>query len=101
MSNCRITGVFELEAAAFLFNERTQTMFISRILNSMIALTGCSIAAAVAIAVPMSTGGTQALNLTLGSRSFLEQRRIIASQHEPRMQLLAGPVVAPVGEGWG
>ena len=76
-------------------------MFSSRILNSMFALTGCSIAVAVAIAVPMYAGGTQASNMTLGSRAFLEQRRIIAPQHEPRMQLLAGPVVAPVGEGWG
>lgn len=76
-------------------------MFSPRILNSMIALAGCSIAVAVAIAAPMSAGGTQASNITLGSRSFLEQRRIIAPQDEPHMQLLAGPVVAPVGEGWG
>jgi hypothetical protein len=90
-----------LEGAAFLLDERTHTMFSSRILNSRIALAGGAIAVAVASVAPLSPGGARASNMTLGSRWFLEQRRIIAPPHEPRMQRLAGPFVAPVGEGWG
>jgi hypothetical protein len=93
-----------LEGAAFLFNERTHTMFSSRIRNSVTALAGCSIAAALAIGAPMSAGGTPAAMPTSEWRSLLDQRVVGAPRHEPRMQHLVGTVTGvaePIGQGWG
>lgn len=73
----------------------------SHILTGMIVLAGCSIAAALAAAVPISAGGTRASEVVLPSGSRLEQRATFAPAHEPRLRRLAGTVVAPVGEGWG
>jgi hypothetical protein len=104
MSNSRKADVFELEGAAFLSNERTHAMFSSRILNSTIALAGCAIAAAFAIAAPMSAGGTQAAMPTSEWRSLLDQRVVRAARHEPRMQRLVSADIVPLGqggEGWG
>jgi hypothetical protein len=101
MSNSRNTGVFELEGAAFLFNERTHTMFSSRIPNSKIALAGCSIAAALAIGAPMSAGGTQAAMPTSECRSLPDQRVVRAPRHEPRMQRLVSTAIEPNFQGWG
>jgi hypothetical protein len=109
---------FRASQRALLFNERTHTMFsnaaiarhkatlqnlIDQVINAgLIALVGCSIAAALAIGVPMSAGGgTQAAMPTSEWRSLFDQRVFRASRHEPRMQRLFSTVNAPVGQGWG
>jgi hypothetical protein len=117
MSNFRTRDVFEVEGAAFLFNEGTHPMFsnatiegnkatlknlIDQMINAgLIALVGCSIAAALAIGAPMSAGGSQTAMPTSEWRSLFDQRVFRASSHEPRLQRLVGTVDAPIGEGWG
>ena len=106
-----------MEGAAFLFNEGTHPMFsnatiegnkatlknlIDQMINAgLIALVGCSIAAALAIGAPMSAGGSQTAMPTSEWRSLLDQRVFRTSSHEPRMQRLVGTVDAPIGQGWG
>jgi hypothetical protein len=68
---------------------------MDQVINAgLIALIGCSMAAALAIGAPMPAGGTQAA-------MPLAQRVFPASPYEPRMQRLVGTVNAPVGQGWG
>jgi hypothetical protein len=102
---------------ARLFNEKTHTMFsnaaiarhkatlqnlIDQVINAgLIALVGCSIAAALAIGAPMSTGGSQTAMPTSEWRSLFDQRVFRASSHEPRMPRMVGIVNAPIGQGWG
>lgn len=69
--------------------------------TGLIAFAGCSIAVAVAHAATTSAGGTRAAAPTSEWRSLLDQRVALATRHDPRMQRLAGTVIAPVGEGWG
>ena len=78
-----------------------QTLFDQVINAGLIALVGCSIAAALAIGAPMSAGGSQTAMPTSEWRSLFDQRVFRASSHEPRMQRLVGTVNAPVGQGWG
>jgi hypothetical protein len=63
----------------------------------LLCLAGAAIAVSVAAAPTLPAGGAQASNQSPDWRSFLEHRAAAA----PRRQRLAGPVVAPVGEGWG
>jgi hypothetical protein len=107
----------ELPSEALLLNERTHTMFsnaeiarhkstvqnlIDQVINAgLIALVGCSIAAALAIGAPMSGGGSPTAMPTSEWQSLFDQRVFRASSHEPRMQRLVGTVNAPVGQGWG
>jgi hypothetical protein len=103
---------------ALLFSERVHTMFcnaaiarhkatlqnlIDQVINAgLIAMVGCSIAAALAIgAAPMSAGGSQTAMPTSEWRALFDQRVFRASSHEPRMQRLVGIVNAPIGQGWG
>jgi hypothetical protein len=111
------THGFRAPRRAPLFNERTQTMFsnvasarhkatlqnlIDQVINAgLIALVGCSIAAALVIGVPMSAGGSQIAMPTSEWRSLFDQRVFRASSHEWRMQRLVGTVNAPIGQGWG
>jgi hypothetical protein len=75
---------------------------IDQVINAgLIALIGCSIAAALVVGAPMPAGGTQAAMPTAERRSLLDQHIIPASPYEPRMQRLVGTVNAPVGQGWG
>jgi hypothetical protein len=75
---------------------------IDQVINAgFIALVGCSIAAALAIGAPVSTGGPQTAMPTLEWRPPFDQRVFRASSHEPRMQHLVGTVSAPIGQGWG
>jgi hypothetical protein len=74
---------------------------MSHILNSMIALAGCSIATALTIGSPMSAGDTQAAMPTSEWRSLRDQRVVHAPCHEPPMQRPASIVIVPIGEGWG
>ncbi len=68
---------------------------IDQIINAgLIALIGCSIAAALAIGAPMPAAGMQAA-------MPLDQRVFPASPYQPRVQRLVGNVNAPVGQGWG
>ena len=64
---------------------------------------GCSIAAALAIGVAMSAGGTQAAMPASEWRSLLDQHVVLVRvpRHDPRMQRPVSPVIALVGEGWG
>ena len=105
------------QAQRALFSERMHTLFsnvaiarhkatlqnlIDQVINAgLIALVGCSIAAALAIGAPMSAGGSQTAMPTSEWRSLFDQRVFRASSHEPRMQRLVGTVDAPVGPGWG
>ena len=102
---------------ALLFSERMHTLFsnvaiarhkatlqnlIDQVINAgLIALVGCSIAAALAIGAPMSAGGSQTAMPTSEWRSLFDQRVFRASSHQPRMQHLVGIVNAPIGQGWG
>jgi hypothetical protein len=105
----------ELASEALLLNERTHTMFsiaaiarhkatlqklIDQVINAgLIALVGCSIAAALAIGVPMSADSSP---MPMSEwRSLFDQGVFRASSHEPRLQRLVGTVNAPVGQGWG
>ena len=82
---------------------------MSNILNAMIALAGCSIAAALTIEAPMSAAGTpatmpasaQVAMPASDSRSLLDQRVVRAPGHEPRMQRPASVIIVPIGQGWG
>jgi len=76
-------------------------MFSSRIANSRIVLAGCAIAAALATAAPMSAGATPAAMPTSEWRSLPGQNVDRAPGHAPRMQRLAGPAIASIGQGWG
>jgi hypothetical protein len=68
---------------------------MDQVINAgLIALIGCSIAAALAFGAPMPAGGTQAA-------MPLDQLVFPASPFEPRLQRLVGTVSAPVGQGWG
>jgi hypothetical protein len=68
---------------------------IDQVINAgLIALIGCSIAAALAIVAPVPAGGTQAA-------MPLDQCVFPASPCGPHMQRLVGTVNAPVGQGWG
>jgi hypothetical protein len=68
---------------------------MDQVINAgLIALIGCSIAAALAFGAPMPAGGTQAA-------MPLDQLIFPASPFEPRLQRLVGTVSAPVGQGWG
>jgi hypothetical protein len=60
----------------------------------LIALIGCSIAAALAFGAPMPAAGTQAA-------MPLDQPVFPASPYQPRVQCLVGNVNAPVRQGWG
>jgi hypothetical protein len=110
-------GCCQQAQQALFFSEKTHTMFsnaaiarhkatlqnlIDQGINAgLIALVGCSIAAALAIGAPMSTGGSQTAMPTLEWRSLFDQRVFRASSHEPRMQHLVGIVNTPIGQGWG
>jgi uncharacterized phosphosugar-binding protein len=75
---------------------------IDQVINAgLIALVGCSIAAALAIGASMPAGGTQAVKPPLEWRLLLDQQVFAASPYELRMQRLVGTVRAPVGQGWG
>jgi hypothetical protein len=78
-----------------------QNLFDQVINAGLIALVGCSIAAALAIGGPVSAGGSQTAMPTSEWRSLLDQRVVRTSSHEPRMQRLVGTVDAPIGQGWG
>jgi NAD(P)-dependent dehydrogenase (short-subunit alcohol dehydrogenase family) len=107
----------ELPSEALLLNERTHTMFsnaaiarhkaslqklIDQVINAgLIALVGCSIAAALAIGVPTSADSSQTAMPMSEWRSLFDQGVFRASSHEPRLQRLVGTVNAPVGQGWG
>lgn len=67
-------------------------MFSPRTLNSVIALAGCLI---------VSAAGLPAATMPPASGSHFERHVIVAPPHAPRLLRLAGPVIAPVGEGWG
>ena len=83
-------------------NRATLKNLIDQMINAgLIALVGCSIAAALAIGAPMSAGGSQTAMPASEWRSLFDQRVFRASSHEPRMQRLVGTVNAPIGEGWG
>jgi hypothetical protein len=83
-------------------NKVTIQNLIDQVINAgLIALVGCSIAAALVIGVPMSAGGSQIAMPTSEWRSLFDQRVFRASSHEWRMQRLVGTVNAPIGQGWG
>ena len=110
-------GCCQQAQQALLFNEKTHSMIsnaaiachkatlqnlIDQVINAgLIALVGCSIAAALAIGAPMSAGGSQTAMPASEWRSLSDQRGFRASSHEPRMQRLVGIVNAPIGQGWG
>ena len=110
-------GCCQQAQQALFFSEKTHTMFsnatiarhkatlqnlIDQVINAgLIALVGCSIAAALAIGAPMSAGGSQTAMPTSEWRSLVDQRIFRASSHERRMQRLVGTVNAPIGQGWG
>jgi hypothetical protein len=88
---------------AFLFNERTHTMFgndaiernkatrnlIDQVFNAgLIALVGCSIVAALAIGGRMSAGGMQAATPTSEWPLLLDQGAARDRCHEPHIQRL-------------
>ena len=88
--------------AAIARHKATLQNLIDQVINAgLIALVGCSIAAALAIGPPMSTGGSQTAMPTSEWRSLFDQRVFRASSHEPRTQRLFSTVNAPVGQGWG
>jgi hypothetical protein len=67
---------------------------MDQVINAgLIALIGCSIAAALAIGAPMPADGTQA--------AVPLDQRVPASPYQPRVLRLVGTVNAPVGQGWG
>jgi hypothetical protein len=76
---------------------------MSHILKFVIALAGCSIAAALAIGVPMCAGATQAALPASEARSLLDQHVVLVrgQRHELRTQRPVGPITALIGEGWG
>jgi hypothetical protein len=75
---------------------------IDQVINAgLIALVGCSIAAALVIGAPVSAGGSQTAMPTLEWRPLFDQHVFRASSHEPRVQRLVGTVNAPIGQGWG
>jgi hypothetical protein len=91
-----------LSNAAFARDKATIQNLIDQVFNGvLIALVGCSIAAALAIGTPMSGGGSQTAMPTSEWRSLVDQRIFRASSHGPRMQRLVGTVNAPIGQGWG
>ena len=110
-------GCCQQAQQALLFNEKTHSMIsnaaiachkatlqnlIDQVINAgLIALVGCSIAAALAIGAPMSAGGSQTAMPTSEWRSLFDQRVFRASSHEPRMQRVVGTVDAQIGQGWG
>jgi hypothetical protein len=83
-----------------LRHKATLENLIDQVINAgLIALVGCSIAAALAIGPLMSAGGSQMPASEW--RSLFDQRVFRASSREPRMQRLVGTVDAPIGQGWG
>ena len=78
-----------------------QNLIDQAVNSGLIALVGCSIAAALAIGAPMSAGGTQAAMPTSEWRSPLDQRAVRSACPEPCMQRLVGTTSAPIGRGWG
>ena len=83
-------------------NKATLENLIDQMINAgLIALVGCSIAAALASGAPMSTGGSQTAMPTSEWRSLFDQRVFRPSNHELRLQRVVGTVDAPVGQGWG
>jgi hypothetical protein len=83
-------------------NKVTIQNLIDQVINAgLIALVGCSIAAALAIGAPMSAAGSQTAMPTSEWRSLFDQRVFLASPYEPRIQSLVGTVNAPIGQGWG
>ena len=76
-------------------------MFRFHILNFMIALAGCSIAAALAIGTPMSAAGTQVAMPRAEWRSFPGQRAFAAPCPERHRELVVSPIIDPIGPGWG
>src|SRR3954469_25465546 len=106
-----------LASEAFLLNERMHRMFsnaaiahskttlqnlIDQVINAgLIALIGCSIAAALAIGPSMSADSSQTAMPTSEWQSLFGQRVFRASSHGPRLQRQVGTVTAPAGQGWG
>jgi hypothetical protein len=87
---------------AIAHNKVTIQNLIDQLINAgLIALVGCSIAAALAIGAPTSAAGSQTAMPTPEWRSLLDQYVFPASRYEPRTQRLVGTVNAPVGQGWG
>jgi hypothetical protein len=89
------------DAAIARLKATLQNLFDQVINAGLIALVGCSIAAALAIGAPRSAGGSQTAMPTSELRSLSDQRVFRASSHEPRLQRLVGTHNAPIGEGWG
>ena len=88
--------------AAIARHKATLQNLIDQVINpGLIALVGCSIAAALAIGAPLFAGGSQTAMPTSEWRSLFDQRVFRTSNHEPHMQHLVGTVNAPIGQGWG
>jgi hypothetical protein len=85
-----------------LRHKATLENLIDQAINAgLIALVGCSIAAALAVGAPVSAGGSQTAMPMSEWRSLFDQRVFRSSSHEPRMQRLVGTANAPIGQGWG
>ena len=75
---------------------------IDQLINAgLIAIVGGSIAAALAIGVPMSADGSQTAMPTSEGRSLFNPHVFRTPSNEPRTRRLVGTVDAPVGQGWG
>jgi hypothetical protein len=87
--------------AAIARHKATLRNLIDQAINAgLVALIGCSIAAALVIGAPMPAGDSQTAMPMPESRSLFDQRVFLASSHEPRLQRLVGTVNAPIGQGW-
>jgi hypothetical protein len=68
---------------------------------SLVALVGCSIAAALAFRPLMPGDATQTAMPTVELHSLFDQGDVRASSHQLRGLRVVDTVNAPVGQGWG
>jgi hypothetical protein len=81
-------------------NKATDQNWIDQLFNAgLIAFVGCSMAAVLTIASPISGGGAQ-VTMPISER-LIDQHVFRASRYEPFSQQVFSVTNAPVGQGWG